>query len=76
LFINGNLVSTKILPSVVDIKDINTSIVLGQENNNFLGKIKNLMLYPYPLSYDEISSIASNDLTTKRSCDNNCDKIL
>ena len=54
LFIGGTLVSTKTLPSVVSIDDIKTNINLGQENNNFLGKIRNLSLYPYPLAYDEI----------------------
>ena len=37
--------------------DLNTDIVLGEENNNFLGKIRNLTLYPYPLGYNEIGLI-------------------
>jgi len=57
LFIGGSLVSTKTLPSVVTIDDIKTDIDLGQKNNNFLGKIKNLTLYPFPLSYNEITSL-------------------
>ena len=76
LFINGKLVLTKTLPSVVVIPELNTHVVLGEENNNFLGKIKNLTLYPYPLSFDEITSISYNVPTTLRSCENNCDKIL
>ena len=76
LFINGKLVLTKLLPSVVVIPQLNTRVVLGEQNNNFLGKIKNLTLYPYPLSYAEIISIANNPPTSIRSCENNCDKIL
>jgi hypothetical protein len=57
LYIDGILVSTKILPSVIAISDIKSEITLGQLNNNFLGKIKNLSLFPYPLSYDEVLSI-------------------
>jgi len=76
LFINGKLVSTKVLPSVVVIQDIRTELNLGEINNNFLGKIKNLILYPYPLSYDEITSISNTPLSSTRLCENNCDKIL
>ena len=76
LFINGKLVLTKLLPSVVVIPQLNTRVVLGEQNNNFLGKIKNLTLYPYPRSYAEIISIANNPPTSIRSCENNCDKIL
>ena len=57
LYIDGLLVSTKTLPSVIAINDIKSEILLGQLNNNFLGKVKNLSLYPYPLSYDEVLSI-------------------
>jgi len=57
LYIDTILVSTKILPSVIVIYDINSDIVLGQENNNFLGKLKNLTLYPFPLSYSDIDMV-------------------
>jgi hypothetical protein len=57
VYIDGVLMSTKILPSVAVIYDIKSKIVLGQSNNNFLGKVKNLSLYPYPLTYDEISLV-------------------
>jgi len=57
LYINGVLVSTKILPSVIVISDIKSDIVLGSLNDNFLGKIRNLSLIPYPLSFDEIQTI-------------------
>ena len=76
LFINGKLVSTKTLPSVLIIPDISNNIVLGEQNNNFLGKINNLTLYPYPLSYEEIESISNIALTTKRNCEGSCDTIL
>jgi len=57
LYIDGILISTKILPSIIAISDIKNDIVLGQLNNNFLGKIRNLSLFPYPLSYDELAMI-------------------
>jgi hypothetical protein len=57
LYINGALVSTKILPSVIVISDIKSDIILGSLNDNFLGKIRNLSLIPYPLSFDEIQTI-------------------
>jgi hypothetical protein len=76
LFINGKLVSTKVLPSVVVIPDIGNNIVLGEQNNNFLGKINNLTLYPYPLSYDELTLISTTSLTSKRNCEGSCDTIL
>lgn len=53
LFINGTLKVSKYLPSVPVIYDINSDIVIGKTNNNFLGKIRNLMLYPFPLTYKE-----------------------
>lgn len=54
LYIDGNLAVSKYLPSLPVIYDINSEIVLGQQNNNFLGKIRNLYMYPYPLSYTEL----------------------
>lgn len=57
LYIDGVLSSIKVLPSVIAFSDIKSEIILGQEQNNFLGKIKNLSLIPYPLSYDEINTI-------------------
>ena len=57
LYVNGVLSSIKILPSVIAFSDIKSEIILGQEQNNFLGKIKNLSLIPYPLSNDEIEKI-------------------
>ena len=57
LYINNILSATKILPSVPVIYDIQSEIVLGDINNNFQGKVKNMALYPYPLSLDEIELI-------------------
>ena len=57
LYINGILVSTKILPSVIAITSGKSDIHLGELNDNFLGKIKNLFLFPYPLSFDEIQTL-------------------
>lgn len=57
LYIDGKLISIKTLPSIPVVYDLNSEIILGEKNNNFLGKINNLSLYPYPLSYSEISSV-------------------
>ena len=57
LYIDSLLVSVKTLPSVPVIYDIESTITLGNLNNNFQGKIKNASLYPYPLSYTEIDLI-------------------
>jgi hypothetical protein len=57
LYIDGVLISIKTLPSIPVIYDLNSEISLGEKNNNFLGKINNLTLYPYPLLYNEISSV-------------------
>jgi hypothetical protein len=57
LYIDSILVSTKTLPSVPVIYDIKSDITLGQLNNNFQGKVRNLSLYPYPLSYDDLSIV-------------------
>lgn len=57
LYIDGILVSAEYLPSLPVIYDINSEIILGQANNNFLGKIRNLNLYPYPLSFSEVLNL-------------------
>ena len=57
LYIDGLLMSIKHLPSVPVIYDLTSEIVLGNKNNNFNGKINNLSLYPFPLSYTEIANI-------------------
>ena len=57
LYINGVLVSTKTLPSVVVISSAKSDVMLGELNDNFLGKIKNLSLFPYPLSFEEIQTL-------------------
>ena len=54
LYIDTILVSTKILPSIPVVYDIQSEIILGDVNNNFQGKIRNASFYPYPLSYDEV----------------------
>ena len=55
LYIDGSLISIKTLPSVPVVYDLNSEIILGDKNNNFGGKINNILLYPYPLSYNEIA---------------------
>lgn len=57
LFINKKMVALKILPSVPVIYDIQSEIILGDINNNFQGKVRNMVLYPYPLSMDEIELV-------------------
>jgi hypothetical protein len=57
LYIDTILVSTKTLPSVPVIYDIQSEIILGDMNNNFRGKIRNASFYPYPLTYDEIQLV-------------------
>ena len=57
LYIDNILVSTKILQSLPVIYDIKSNIVLGDLNNNFQGTVRNISLYPYPLSYDEINLV-------------------
>jgi len=54
LYIDGVLLATKMLPSVPVIYDIKSEIILGNLNNNFQGKVRNMKLYPYPLGYDEL----------------------
>ena len=50
------MVAIKILPSVPVVYDIQSEIVLG-DNNNFQGKVRNMALYPYPLSIDEVELV-------------------
>ena len=57
LFINKKMVAIKILPSVPVIYDIQSEIILGDINNNFQGKVRNMVLYPYPLSINEIELV-------------------
>ena len=57
LYIDGVLLSTKVLPSVPVIYDIKSEIILGNTNNNFHGKVRNMTLYPYPLGYDELTQV-------------------
>jgi len=56
LLINNSLILTEILPTLPTIYDIQSNITLGQKNNNFLGKIKNLSLIPLPLQLNDIIS--------------------
>jgi len=57
LYIDGILVSTHFLPSLPVIYDIDSELILGQKNNNFLGKIRNVNMIPFPISYNDISNI-------------------
>ena len=57
IFINGSLIDSSILPSLPVIYDIAANIDLGNENNNFLGKIRNLVMYPLPIDTIDIDKI-------------------
>jgi len=57
LYIDSILVSTKTLPSLPVVYDIQSEIMLGDINNNFQGTIRNASLYPYPLSYYEVQLV-------------------
>lgn len=57
LYENGKLVKAKLIPSPPILYDIGSKIYLGQRNNNSLCKIKDLYVYPYPLSYSEVLSL-------------------
>jgi len=57
IWIDGVIVKTEYLPSLPVFYDIQSAITIGQMNNNFHGKIRNLIMYPYPLSYTELQSI-------------------
>jgi hypothetical protein len=57
LYIDNILVSAQFLPSLPVIYDINSEIILGQKNNNFLGKVRNINIIPFPVSYNDISNI-------------------
>ena len=55
LYIDGILISADFLPSLPVIYDINSELILGQKNNNFLGKIRNVNMIPFPISHNDIS---------------------
>ena len=55
LYIDGTIVLAQYLPSLPVIYDLTSEIALGKKNNNFLGKLRNLSLIPYPLSINEIT---------------------
>jgi hypothetical protein len=57
LYIDGILVSAQFLPSLPVIYDIDSELILGQKNNNFLGKIRNVNMIPFPISYNDISNL-------------------
>ena len=57
VWIDGTIVKTEYLPSLPVFYDIQSAITIGQANNNIHGRIRNLVMYPYPLSYNELQSI-------------------
>lgn len=57
LYENTNLVKAKLIPSPPILYDIGSKIYVGQKNNNCLCKIKDLYVYPFPLSYSEVLSL-------------------
>jgi len=57
LYIDGVLELNKHLPNIAVIYDSNSDIILGEINNNFLGSIKNLVLYPFPVEHNNIANL-------------------
>jgi hypothetical protein len=57
IWIDGVIIKTEYLPSLPVFYDIQSAITIGQMNNNFQGKIRNLTLIPFPLSYSELQSL-------------------
>lgn len=57
VWIDGVIVKTEYLPSLPVFYDIQSAITIGKVNNNFKGKLRNLVMYPYPLSYTELQSL-------------------
>lgn len=55
IYLGGNLVKSITLPNVLvlDFNELN----VGKKNNNFLGLIKNMELYPYPMNQIEVKDI-------------------
>lgn len=55
VYMNGKLEKSLTLPNVLvlDLDEVN----LGKTDNNFLGLIKNMVLYPYPLNFKEINEL-------------------
>ena len=55
LYLGGNLVKSISLPNVLilDFDEIN----IGKKDNNFLGLVKNMVLYPYPMNQIEVKDI-------------------
>jgi hypothetical protein len=55
VYLNGNLTRSITLPNVLilNFEEMN----IGKRNNNFLGLIKNMSLYPFPMNNTEIKEI-------------------
>ena len=55
IYLGGNLVKSITLPNVLvlDFNELN----VGKKNNNFLGLIKNMEIYPYPMNQIEVKDI-------------------
>ena len=55
VYLDGKLVKSITLPNilVLDFNELN----VGKKNNNFLGLIKNMELYPYPMNQIEVKDI-------------------
>ena len=55
IYMNGKLVKSTSLPNLVMLNF--DSIKVGKINNNFLGVVKNMEIYPYPLSNQELLTL-------------------
>ncbi len=55
IYLNGNIIRSQTIDGIPLIYD--STIVLGQKNNNFLGNIRQLDIYPYPVDYLDIDNL-------------------
>ena len=55
IYMNGKLVKSTSLPNLVMLNF--DSIRVGKINNNFLGVVKNMEIYPYPLTNQELLTL-------------------
>ena len=55
VYMNGKLEKSITLPNII-VLDMD-NLTLGKTNNNFLGLVKNMVLYPYPLNFTEVKKL-------------------
>lgn len=55
IYLNGNIIKSRTLDGVPIIYD--NEILLGESNNNFNGKVRQLDIYPFPIKPNDISNL-------------------